>query len=89
MNTKTSIIFGLVGAVAAGVLVGLLLAPDKGTEMRRKIGQTTSDWADHLTDLFANAKGELQNLASRGGKEARRAANEAGNTFNNMKESYS
>ncbi len=89
MNTKSRIILGLVGAAAAGVLVGLLLAPEKGTDIRRRIGQTTSDWADHLTDLFANAKGELQNLTNKGAKQARRAANDAGNTFDNMKESYS
>ena len=83
MNTKTSkFILGLVGATAAGVLVGLLLAPDKGTETRRKIGKTAGDWSDYLTDLFANAKGELQNLKNKGAKEARNAMNEAGNAYN-------
>ena len=84
MNTKSRIILGLVGAAAAGVLVGLLLAPEKGTDMRKKIGQTAGDWADHLTDLFANAKGELQNLTNKGTRQARNMANEAGNSFNNM-----
>jgi gas vesicle protein len=50
----------------------LLLAPEKGTDLRRNIGRTTGDWADHLTDLFANAKGELSNL---GKKASRRAGN--------------
>ncbi|MBD0276456.1 MAG: YtxH domain-containing protein [Bacteroidota bacterium] len=89
MNAKSKIILGLVGAAAAGVLVGLLLAPEKGMETRRRIGQTAGDWADHLTDLFANAKGELQNLTNKGARQARNVANEAGNSFNNMKESYS
>ena len=44
MTTKSKVILGLAGAAAAGVLVGLLLAPDKGTEVRKKISQTAGDW---------------------------------------------
>jgi gas vesicle protein len=89
MSTKSKIILGLVGAAAAGVIVGLLLAPDKGSEIRRNIGRTAGDWADHLTDLFANAKGEIQNLGGKASRAASAAATEAGNKFNNVKESYS
>ncbi|HEX6334204.1 MAG TPA: YtxH domain-containing protein [Flavisolibacter sp.] len=85
MTTKSKVILGLVGAAAAGVIVGLLLAPDKGSEIRKKVKDTASDWADHLTDLFANAKGEISNLKSKGAK----VASDAGSTFNNVRESYS
>lgn len=89
MNTKSKIILGLVGAVAAGVVVGLLLAPEKGSDIRKGIGKTAGDWADHLTDLFANAKGEIKDLGGKASRAAGSAASEAGNKFNNMKESYS
>jgi gas vesicle protein len=85
MTTKSKVILGLVGAAAAGVLVGLLIAPEKGSEIRKKVKDTAGDWASHLTDLFANAKGEIDNLKSKGA----RAASEAGNKFNNVRESYS
>ena len=85
MSTKSKIILGLVGAAAAGVVVGLLLAPEKGTELRKKVKDTAGDWASHLTDLFANAKDEISNLKEKGSK----AASEAGNKFNNVRESYS
>jgi gas vesicle protein len=85
MSTKSKVILGLVGAAAAGVIVGLLLAPEKGTDMRKKVKDTAGDWAGHLTDLFANAKGEIDNLASKGSK----VAADAGNKFNSVKESYS
>jgi gas vesicle protein len=78
MTTKSKIILGLVGAAAAGVVVGLILAPEKGTELRAKVAQRAGGWADHLTDLFANAKGELENLRGKGAKAA-----------SNAKESYS
>ncbi len=89
MTTKSKIILGLVGAAAAGVIVGLVLAPEKGTDMRKKLKQTAGDWADHLTDLFANAKGEIDNLKGKASKEAKSMANDASNKFGNMKESYS
>lgn len=85
MTTKSKIILGLVGAAAAGVIVGLLLAPEKGTDMRAKISQRAGDWTSHLSDLFANAKDEVSNLSKKG----KRAAAEAGNRFNDVKESYS
>ena len=82
MTTKSKIILGLVGAAAAGVLVGLLIAPAKGSDFRKKVQDTAGDWAGHLGDLFANAKGEFDNLKGKGAKAA-------GNAFNNVKESYS
>ena len=72
MTTKSKVILGLIGAAAAGVLVGVLLAPEKGSDLRRNIGKRSGEWADHLTDLFANAKGELSNI---GRKASRRAGN--------------
>lgn len=85
MTTKSKVILGLVGAAAAGVIVGLLIAPEKGTDLRKKVKDTAGDWAGHLSDLFTNAKGEFDNLKSQGS----RVATEAGNTFNNVRESYS
>lgn len=85
MTTKSKIILGLVGAAAAGVIVGLLIAPEKGSDMRTKLKDTAGGWADHLTDLFANAKGEFQNLKDKGSK----MASDAANKYSNAKENYS
>jgi gas vesicle protein len=80
MSAKTKLILGLVGAAAAGVVVGLLLAPDAGTATRKKIGSTASDWGSHLGDLFASAKDSVGNLTSKGRKAA--------SQMNDVKESY-
>jgi len=85
MTTRTKVILGLVGAAAAGVIVGLLVAPEKGSDIRKKVGDTATDWAGRLTDLFANAKGEVENLKTKGNNLAK----EASNKFSNVKESYS
>ena len=82
MTTKSKIILGLVGAAAAGVVIGLLIAPEKGADLRQKVKDTAGDWAGQLGDLFATAKVDFDNLKSKGAKAA-------GNAFNNVKESYS
>jgi gas vesicle protein len=80
MSAKTKLVLGLVGAAAAGVVVGLLLAPDSGTATRKRISTTATDWGSHLGDLFASAKDGVSNLRRKGA----RAASEA----HDLKESY-
>ena len=75
MTTRTKWILGIAGAAVAGAAIGLLLAPEKGTDLRSRITRTTGNWADQLTDVFANAKGEIQNMAKRGSRSASDAAN--------------
>ena len=84
MSAKSKIVLGLVGAAAAGVIVGLLLAPDSGSATRKKIKSTAGDWSDHLSDLFSSAKDEFTNWKSKGSK----AASEAASRYNDVKESY-
>jgi gas vesicle protein len=66
MNTKSKIALGILGAAAAGVVIGLLLAPEKGSETRKKIGKTAGGWADSLSHLFDRGKEELENLKEKG-----------------------
>lgn len=80
MSARTKLVLGLVGAAAAGVVVGLLLAPDAGTTTRKKITSTASDWGSTLGDLFSSAKDSVGNLRSKGQKAASR--------MNDVKESY-
>lgn len=70
MTNRTKLILGLVGAAAAGVAIGLLLAPEKGTDLRRKVGEKATDWAGGLTDLFSNAKDEISNWTGKARKGA-------------------
>lgn len=85
MSAKTKIVLGLVGAAAAGVIVGLLLAPDSGSATRKKIKTTAGDWGSHLGDLFSSAKDEVSNWRKKGEK----AASDVADSYSDVKESYS
>jgi gas vesicle protein len=83
MNTKTKVALGILGAVAAGVAIGLLIAPEKGKEMRKRIKKTAGSWADNLSHLFVKGEEELEDLKAKG-KNAKSAAEDK---VNKIKES--
>lgn len=89
MTTSTKVMLGLIGAAAAGAIIGMLVAPEKGSDIRQKVKDTASDWANQLSDLFAEGKNELGNLKNKATKAASTARAEAENRFNDVKESYS
>lgn len=83
MTTQTKIALGILGAAAAGVVIGLLIAPDKGSEMRKKIKKTAGGWVDNISQLFADGKEELDEMKEKG-RHARSTAEEK---VNKIKES--
>lgn len=56
MKTNNTII-GILGGVAIGAIAGILFAPDKGTNTRKKITKKSTDLADDL-------KVKLDNITS-------------------------
>lgn len=85
MSARTQLILGLVGAAAVGVAIGLLLAPEAGTDTRRRISDTAGGWGNSLGDLFDSAKESVGNLRRKG-------ANLATNTsesYSDVRENYS
>lgn len=57
------VLLGILGAAAAGVVIGMLCAPEKGSDLRRKIRNTTSDWADQVNDLLHSSREKAEELA--------------------------
>jgi gas vesicle protein len=47
-----NVLLGLLAGVAAGALVGLLLAPEKGSVTRKKLLKKSGDYAEGLSDKF-------------------------------------
>ena len=86
MNTKTKIVLGIIGAAAAGCAIGLLMAPEKGSDLRKKIQKSASDWASSLADLIASGQEELKNLTSKATDVANDYSSQATNTARRVKE---
>lgn len=65
MNSS-KVLLGILGGVAAGALVGILFAPDKGTKTRKKIIGKAKDGKDYLKDksnsLLESASQKYENI---------------------------
>lgn len=58
MSTE-KVIVGLLAGLAAGALLGVLFAPDKGSETRRKISENGEAFADKLKEKFNELIGKM------------------------------
>ena len=59
---KGDALFAFIAGAAAGLTLGLLFAPDKGEETRRKLRETAGDAADEARFRARLAKAEFDEL---------------------------
>jgi len=62
MTTGTKVLLGIIGAAAAGVVIGLLVAPDKGSRTREKINDKIDDIKDSWKHFTGATSDELDEL---------------------------
>lgn len=74
------------GAAAVGAVIGMLVAPEKGSDLRRKITDATGDWTTQLSDLLAQGKEQLNSLKNKATSQASSYTSEGEERFNSVKE---
>lgn len=93
MKNRDKILLGMLGAAAAGVAIGLLFYTEGGKKTRKKIKNTTNDWADSLGSLVASGKENLNDLSRKAAKEAKhrynKIRNKAENEYTDLKNEFS
>lgn len=63
MNSNAKTILGILAAGAVGVAVGMLLAPEKGSDLRKSIKGSIDDLGEQLGDFIADGKEKLMGVA--------------------------
>ena len=62
MNTTGKILTAFAAGAAAGLIFGLLYAPEKGKDTRHKLDKKAKEFADNLKDKFRTGEEKFENL---------------------------
>lgn len=79
------ILLGVLAGVAAGALLGVLFAPDKGSETRKKMTKKGKDYADDLKSRFDDFLNSATETFEKGKEEASEFAQNVRNKANSAK----
>ena len=88
MTTGTKVLLGILGAAAAGVVVGLLIAPDKGSETRRKIFSGAKGLPDGLNSQLKESVEKLRSKATHLADKAESKFDEVKNSAKNKTDQF-
>ncbi|MBA4057670.1 MAG: YtxH domain-containing protein [Marivirga sp.] len=66
MKTTTKVILGITAAAAAGAAIGMLLAPEKGKDLQKKIAEGAKDWLAEFSSLIAMGKKVVDDVKAEG-----------------------
>jgi gas vesicle protein len=99
MNSGSKVLLGVLAGAATGAILGVLFAPDKGDETRRRISEGSRDVTDNLKNKFGefvdglaekyeSVKGSASDLLDQGKQKASSVVSalksEAGNVASNV-----
>jgi gas vesicle protein len=59
MKNQKTLIIACLAAATAGVAIGMLLAPEKGEDLRKNVKKAMGNWADKLNDLMKESRDKV------------------------------
>jgi len=62
MKNEEKVLIGLIVGAAIGAALGILFAPDKGSETRRKLNEEGKKMAEEFGDKFSEEKEKLNEM---------------------------
>ena len=62
MNDNTKVVVALLAGIAAGAALGILFAPERGTETRDKLSDSLKNLGDTIKETASNELDRLLNL---------------------------
>ncbi len=95
--SASKLLSGILLGAAAGAVLGVLFAPEKGTETRKKIAQRSGELGDTvknkfnelgeaLQEKYDNIRGEAKDIMEKGKDAVQTAATEAKENGKNFKD---
>jgi gas vesicle protein len=89
MSNNGKIFLGIIASAAAGAVIGMLFAPDKGSGLRKKIGQSMNEWTDEVVKAINNSKDTINATVDKASSKIKTATEEGTNYANRAKSSSS
>ncbi|HET8860059.1 YtxH domain-containing protein [Marivirga sp.] len=83
--SKGKAVFGTLVGLAAGTIVGILLAPEKGSTTRKQIKDKSDDYLDELKTKFDEFSDTVSKKIETTKKDADAMANKGKNKFDTFK----
>lgn len=76
MNNNSKILAVVVGGIAAGAVLGILFAPEKGSDTRKKINDQGKKIAEGVKEKFKKGREKMNDLKEDMERKVKEAAEE-------------
>jgi gas vesicle protein len=86
---NTKVLLGFLGGLAVGAIAGILLAPDKGSETRKKLSGMAGDISDAVEDGIHQALDKVKDKYAQVLKEGEELGEKAMSRINEAKNDLS